>query len=84
MVTTTKILEAFLAGKAERSPYLERQRYAPVLEAYLERFGRERVLILLHEDLSADPRAFVERILAFWALPGSRGRSRCGPSCTSR
>jgi len=61
-------LDAFLAGRAERSPYLERQRYAPVLEAYLKRFGRERVLILLHEDLGADPRAFVERILAFLGL----------------
>ena len=58
----------FLTGRSERSAYLERQRYAPMLEAYLRLFSRERVLALVYEDLRAEPRAAIDRIVKFLGL----------------
>ena len=46
----------YLEGRSERSPYLELQRYAPLLESYLELFDRSRILIAVYEDLRKDPR----------------------------
>lgn len=60
----------YLAGRSDRSPYLQRQRYTPVLETYRRLFGPERVLILVYEDLRADPAAAIDRIVAFLGLEG--------------
>jgi hypothetical protein len=45
--------------------YVENGLYAEKVERYLARFGRERVLVLLHDELSADPGGCLERIYAF-------------------
>lgn len=62
-------LTAFLDGSSAGSAFMERQRYAPVLERYLGLFPRERVLILVYEELRADPRAAVASILEFLGVP---------------
>ncbi len=45
--------------------YLDRGRYARQLEPYLERFPRERVLVLLTDELARDPGAVVDRCCDF-------------------
>lgn len=55
----------------ERSPeLLERGRYAEQVEALLERYPRERLKLLLYEDLSRDDRGYLRAILEFIGLPG--------------
>jgi hypothetical protein len=60
----------YLTRKSERSAYLERQRYAPVLEAYRRLFPSDRVLVLVYEDLQADPGATIDRTIGFLGLGG--------------
>ncbi len=43
----------------------ESSRYAFHLKNWWNHFGRERVLVLMYEDLAADPQAFLDRICAF-------------------
>jgi len=45
--------------------------YASVVSGFLDTFGRERVLVLFHEDLVSDPRGFLGQLAAFTgcALP---------------
>ena len=59
---------AYLTGAAPSSDYLSRQLYAPALEAYAARFGPERLLVCLHEELERHPRAVIERMLSFLGL----------------
>jgi hypothetical protein len=62
----------FLEGRSERSPYLELQRYAPLLESYLRLFDRRRILIVLYEDLRKDPHGIIDEIVGFLGLePGA-------------
>jgi hypothetical protein len=79
-----------LAGEAERlvrepgyhsfahehHSYVAQGRYLDMLPAWLERFGRERMLVLPSEDLYADPQATVDRVTAFLGLPPWRLRNR--------
>jgi hypothetical protein len=44
---------------------LERGRYIEQVEAICEHYDRERLLVLLHEDLSSDDRAYLASILRF-------------------
>jgi len=39
--------------------------YASVVSDFLDTFGRERVLVLFHEDLVSDPRGFLGQLAAF-------------------
>jgi Sulfotransferase domain len=78
-----------LAGEAERivrepgyssfahehHSYLAQGRYLDMLPAWLERFDRERMLILPSEDFYADPQSTVDRVTAFLGLPACRLRS---------
>jgi len=48
-----------------RNPYLARSRYASVLRPFLERFPRERILLLRQEDLLHDRRETVREVFAF-------------------
>jgi hypothetical protein len=48
----------------------ESSRYAFHLKNWWNRFGRERVLLLMYEDLEADPQAFLDRICAFVGIAG--------------
>ncbi len=50
---------------APGSPIHESGRYAFYLERWFERFGRANVLVLLYEDLLADPRRFVGEFCSF-------------------
>jgi hypothetical protein len=45
--------------------YVAAGRYAEQVERYLERFGRERVLVLLFEELQADPAAVASEAYGF-------------------
>jgi len=53
--------------------YLAIGRYAEQLERYVARFGREQLLVLLHEDLAHEPAAALERVFRFLGVdPGFR------------
>ncbi len=67
---TNDDLVDYLTGKSDRSAYLERQLYTPVLEAYLRLFPQDRVLLLVYEDLRAGPQMIVDRIIGFLGLAG--------------
>lgn len=43
----------------------EGNRYAHHLKRWFERFGRERVLVLLYDDLRADPQGYIDAITGF-------------------
>lgn len=45
--------------------YLAVGRYAEQLERYVERFGKENLLVLLYEDLAAEPGQTLERAFRF-------------------
>jgi hypothetical protein len=53
----------------EHHSYVAQGRYLDMLPRWLDRYPSERVLILLSEDLYADPQATVGRIFAFLGLP---------------
>lgn len=57
------------AIRAGPSPYLAYGRYAAQLDPYLRCFGREQVLPLVAERLSADPVGEVNRVFAWLGLP---------------
>lgn len=61
---------AALAGARERWPrlYVAAGRYAAQVERFLAAFGRERVLVLVFEELAADPADAGGRLLAFLGL----------------
>jgi hypothetical protein len=62
----------FLEGRSELSPYLELQRYAPLLESYLRLFDRSKILIVLYEDLRKNPHGTIDEIVGFLGLePGA-------------
>lgn len=44
---------------------LDTARYADHLKGWMDRFGRERVLVLLHDDLLADRQGFIDRVCDF-------------------
>lgn len=64
-------LPAFAELVESRHPrferYLEVSRYDRHLERFLDRFPRDRVVILLHDDLVADPEGLAERL---WEVVG--------------
>ena len=74
---------ARLAGEAERIvrdagyrsvphrvfSYASRGRYADQLTAWIDRFGRSRVLVLRSEDLYADPARAYNEVIRFVGLP---------------
>ncbi|HXW83676.1 MAG TPA: sulfotransferase [Candidatus Binataceae bacterium] len=47
----------------------ESSRYAAHLSGWIRDFGRERVLVLLYDDLERDPRAFVSTLCRFLGVP---------------
>ncbi|WP_161556176.1 exopolysaccharide biosynthesis protein [Mangrovicoccus ximenensis] len=50
--------------------------YAPRLERALEVFGRERLLVLSHDDIRTDPAAALASVTGFLGIPPIRGRRR--------
>jgi hypothetical protein len=49
-------------------PILEGGRYATYLPRWIERFGRDNVLIMLYDELRADPQAWIDRICDFMGV----------------
>ena len=60
------IPETDFASAVKARPYLlEESLYGRQLEPYLALFPREQMLILFHDDLKRDPRAFYNRVTRF-------------------
>ena len=60
-----KVLDGEYAGLRQADEILEYGRYGKHLARYLDIYGPERVLVLLDEDLRADPRAARARVYRF-------------------
>ena len=52
----------------ERPDALEWSRYATHLKAWRERFGTEKVLVLIHDDLRSDPQRFLDQVCDFLGI----------------
>ncbi|HEX3408916.1 MAG TPA: sulfotransferase [Candidatus Binataceae bacterium] len=53
-------------GWADRAGnLLSNSRYAHHLSRWFERFGRERTLVMIHDDLEASPQEYLDRVCAF-------------------
>lgn len=48
---------------------IARSEYRPILDRYVDRFGRDNVLLLPLELLGADPQAYADHLLRFLGLP---------------
>jgi Sulfotransferase domain len=63
-------------------PIVEGGRYATYLPRWIERFGSDNMLVMLHDDLRADPQAYVNCICDFIGISrirlSARGISRRG------
>lgn len=44
-------------------------RYAPLLRVWHKHFGTENVLVMLNDELAADPQGYIDRIAAFIGVP---------------
>jgi hypothetical protein len=66
------------------NPYLEATRYASALQPFLDRFGRERLLLVRHEELLGRRRETMARVFRFlgveefWAPEMERERNPSG------
>ena len=56
---------SFEAGLANNPMYVEQSRYAKHLRAWLEHFPPEQMLIVLQEEIAADPQAQARRVYEF-------------------
>jgi hypothetical protein len=67
-----RLAEAFADGGATAGnvAYRAQGRYADLLPPWFERFGRDRVLVLVSEEFYADPAASYAEALAFLGLSG--------------
>jgi hypothetical protein len=55
----------FAAAVGRHHELRESGRYGHYLEDWIAKFGRERVLVLIYEDLEDDPQAFLDRVCDF-------------------
>jgi hypothetical protein len=51
--------------------YVEQGRYHEQLGRYLERFAKDQLLVLIHEDALRDPRRFIQTLYAFLGVDAS-------------
>lgn len=56
---------SFEQAATTRGDLIESSRYATHLAQWWEIFGRERVLVLIYDDLEADPQAFLDSVCDF-------------------
>jgi hypothetical protein len=54
---------------ARHPEMLESSRYAHHLKRWLDTFGRERVLVVINDDLLKDPQRYLDGVCAFLAIP---------------
>jgi len=59
---------SFEAGLANNPMYVEQSRYAKHLSAWLEHFSKERVLVVLQEEIAADPQYQARRVYEFLGI----------------
>ena len=59
---------SFERGLLNNPSYFDQGRYATHLSRWLEHFPREQMLILLHDDIVADPTAIARQIYAFLGI----------------
>jgi hypothetical protein len=62
-ITTTKV--DFERAATTRGDLVESSRYGTHLESWLNPFGRERVLVLIYDDLESDPQGFLDTVCDF-------------------
>jgi len=62
-ITGTKV--DFERAASTRGDLLESSRYGTHLESWLATFGRERVLVLIYDDLESDPQSFLDTVCDF-------------------
>jgi hypothetical protein len=55
----------FVAALQRHHELRESGRYGHYLQEWIAKFGRERVLVLIYEDLEADPQAFLDQVCGF-------------------
>jgi hypothetical protein len=55
----------FAQAATTRGDLLESSRYGTHLAEWFDTFGRERVLVLIYDDLEADPQAFLDSVCDF-------------------
>jgi hypothetical protein len=55
----------FETAATSRGDLLESSRYGTHLESWLKTFGRERTLVLIYDDLEANPQAFLDSVCDF-------------------
>ena len=65
---------AYPARSLRLHSYAARGRYAEHLAPWIERYGRQRLLVVRAEDLFADPEATYREILRFLGLPAAMPR----------
>jgi hypothetical protein len=69
---------SFEDALAKEPDLIERGHYIEQVEALLENYPRQRLLLLLYEDLRADDRAYLRSILEFLGLSGDFESSQFG------
>jgi hypothetical protein len=62
-ITTTKA--DFERAATTRGDLLESSRYGTHLQSWYDTFGRERVLVLIYDDLESDPQGFLDKVCDF-------------------
>jgi hypothetical protein len=59
----------FVAAFQRHHELRESGRYGHYLEDWIAKFGRDRVLVLIYEDLEADPQGFLDQVCDFIGAP---------------
>jgi len=60
----------FVTAATTRGDLLESSRYGTHLAEWLETFGRERVQVLIYDDLEENPQAFLDSVCDFVGIAG--------------
>lgn len=69
---------SFEAGLARNPMYVEQSRYARHLRAWLRQFPRERVMVVLQEDIAVDALAEARRVYEFLGIGADHVSSAVG------
>src|SRR5262249_43557994 len=69
---------SFEAGLANNPMYLEQSRYAKHLGRWLRHFPRDQLLVILQEEISADPAQQARRLYQFLGLDSGPGPAGAG------
>ena len=70
--------KSFAQARAEDPEIIDRGRYIEQIEALLEHYQRERLLVIFYDDLASDERMFYRTVLEFLGVDPSFETSRYG------